>query len=1202
MKDPDTGEPVETSPAQMWDRVARAIAAEEKPEDREYWEGRFRKALQDFKFVPGGRILAGAGTGHGVTFYNCMPPDQEVLTPEGYRPIGLLRVGDQVITHRGRPRTITHVFSRETEETVYHIRAAKLGFDDLRLTGEHPVLALRAEWVDKQGGRGGITVRREPEWIPARELRVGDYVAAGYRACTNDNFHYEVDMDDYIRRPSGADDDGGPAGETRGKTSLATKVKVDEDFMLLVGHYLGGGSLVHRPDGQGPAGIQFTIPDRQIQWAGQVARIIEEKFGVQPVQWLVDEQRAVKVAAFSETLGQFFSSYCGGRFKPGRIPQDLYTLPNHLTMALLRGLFRSAGSASVQGRQKTIGLRLADRELAVQAHQLLLKNGYFFSISETAGVGRGGCRLTAGPGEAALLFEDFFGKTVSTLGHNRKHYFEYGGHKWVRIRAIEEEHYTGTVFDLEVEEDHSFVSAGIVVSNCYVIPSPEDSRKGILDNVALMVEIMSRGGGVGVNLSSLRPRGTFVKGVNGTASGPVSWAEVYSTATGSVIQGGSRRGALMLMLDDDHPDVEEFINVKRDLSKITNANLSVCVSDRFMEAVKQDADWELKWGGKVYKTIRARDLWDSICQAAWASGEPGVVFMERYQKWSNTWYCEEIRCVNPCGEQGLGPWGVCNLGAINLAAFVHDGQVDWEGLKETTRIATRFLDNVIEATEYFFPENEQVQRFGIRRTGLGTMGLADALIKLGIRYGSQEAIELTERFFRTMRDEAYRTSALLAAEKGPAPAFDREKYMQGVFIRRLPQDIQNLIQQHGIRNLVLLTQAPTGTTSLLAGVTSGIEPVFAFSFVRKDRTGTHVVYHDLYKEWREANPGAEPPDYFVTADQLTPQEHVRMQAAVQKYVDSSISKTVNAPRDHTVEEVKTLYTLAYELGCKGVTYFRDGCRDAVLTKLEDDEPKEAAGEEKAAQGAAAGAAAAPVGVNAGTGDGPLRVNGTWGQIRPIPRPAQLRGVTMRRETPLGNLYLTLNTYHGRPFEMFAQIGKAGSDVTAFTEAIARLVSLAFRCGVDPKEVIDQLSAIGGSRTVGFGIHRVRSVPDAMAIALSEYLAGGGPADGEGQTSLFTDGAGETAGREGDQGAAAGDRGAVATAAQGGGQAPGQANAQGQANANAAGPAVGMEMEEIIGGNGHGPTASFNLCPDCGSYAFVYQEGCATCLACGHSEC
>src|SRR5947209_841210 len=247
--------------------------------------------------------------------------------------------------------------------------------------------------------------------------------------------------------------------------------------------------------------------------------------------------------------------------------------------------------------------------------------------------------------------------------------------------------------------------------NCYVIPSPEDSRGGILDNLKIMTEIMARGGGVGINLSSLRPKGSYIKTVNGTASGPCSWAELYSVATGDVIQqGGSRRGALMLMLDGAHPDVEEFITVKQDLSRINHANLSVCVSDAFMEAVAEDADWHLKWQGEVKKTLKARDLWDMICQAAWTSAEPGMVFMDRYNKESNTWYYENIRCVNPCGEQGLPPWGVCNLGALNLAAFVNDeGQMDWERLAEMSKVAMRFLDNVIDANEYYIEENRQAQ-------------------------------------------------------------------------------------------------------------------------------------------------------------------------------------------------------------------------------------------------------------------------------------------------------------------------------------------------------------------------------------------------------------------------------------------------------------------------------------------------------------
>ena len=297
----------------------------------------------------------------------------------------------------------------------------------------------------------------------------------------------------------------------------------------------------------------------------------------------------------------------------------------------------------------------------------------------------------------------------------------------------------------EALSDFKFVPGGRILAgagtgtavtyyNCYVIPSPEDSRGGILDNLKVMVDIMARGGGVGINLSSLRPRGSYIKTVNGTSSGPISWAELYSVATKDVIQqGGSRRGALMLMLNDDHPDIEEFITVKKDLQRINGANLSVCVSDDFMEAVKQDRSWQLKWQGEVKKELPARELWELICEAAWASGEPGMVFIDRYNKVSNTWYYEDIICVNPCGEQGLPAWGVCNLGALNVAAFVRDGEMDYDALAEHAKVAIRFLDDVVDANEYFIPENRKAQ-LGTRRTGLGTMGLADALIKMELRY------------------------------------------------------------------------------------------------------------------------------------------------------------------------------------------------------------------------------------------------------------------------------------------------------------------------------------------------------------------------------------------------------------------------------------------------------------------------------------
>lgn len=730
-------------------------------------------------------------------------------------------------------------------------------------------------------------------------------------------------------------------------------------------------------------------------------------------------------------------------------------------------------------------------------------------------------------------------------------------------------------------KDFKFVPGGRILSgagtgahvtyyNCFVIPSPEDSRGGILDNLKVMTEIMARAGGVGINLSTLRPRGSYIKTVNGTASGPCSWAELYSVATGDVIQqGGSRRGALMLMLNDDHPDIEEFITVKKDLTRINHANLSVCVSDAFMEAVKHDQPWDLTWDGEVKKTLRARDLWNLICESAWTSGEPGLVFIDRYNKESNTWYYEKIICVNPCGEQGLPAWGVCNLGAVNLAQFVNGGDADTPGvfdyaaLAEHTKVAMRFLDNVVDATEYFFPENEEAQ-LSTRRTGLGTMGLADALIRLHIPYGAEESIPVVERMYQTIRDAAYECSADLAAEKGAFPKFDREKYMQGRFIRRLPAPLQERIASQGIRNAVLLTQAPTGTTSLLAGVSSGIEPVYDFAMVRRDRTGEHVLYHPLLQSWKDAHPNAgadERPGHFVAANDLTPEGHVRIQALVQQYTDSSISKTVNAPNSHTVEQVQELYIKAYDYGCKGVTYFRDGCREGVLSHIEEPK-KETAPAAPAAPAPAAPAAASPVEAQAATEAVQLGLSidqtpEPGAHLKPRPRAAE--GITYRMPTPLGTMFTTVTRNGGgQPFEVFMQVGKAGSDTAAVTEALGRLISLILRLPspLSPaerlQEIVDQLSGIGGGRQLGFGRNRVRSLPDAVAQVLAEFL---------GAMDVVNSAAHE--------------------------EFP-----PAVLSTPSAAPAYALPESR----------AKADLCPECGDAALVYEEGCQKCYSCGYSEC
>ncbi|OGF99710.1 ribonucleoside-diphosphate reductase, adenosylcobalamin-dependent, partial [Candidatus Gottesmanbacteria bacterium RBG_13_37_7] len=688
----------------------------------------------------------------------------------------------------------------------------------------------------------------------------------------------------------------------------------------------------------------------------------------------------------------------------------------------------------------------------------------------------------------------------------------------------------------------------------FVIPSPKDSRDGILDTLKQMVEIMARGGGVGINMSSLRPRGARVKKVNGFSSGPCNWAELFSVATRDIIQqGGTRRGALMLMLWDWHPDLEEFITVKKDLTRINGANLSICISDKFMDAVKKDKNWKLVfpdlndkdydtvWNGDmddwirhgkktvVYKIIKARKIWDSICEAAWGSAEPGIVFMERYNKWFNNWYFNKINCVNPCGEEGLPPWGVCNLCSINLSALVDGGEINYKKLSEIAKIGVRFQDDVIDADSYVFSQIREVQQNGERRIGLGTMGLGDALIKMKLRYGSDESLKVIDKIYKTIRDAAYESSVEIAKEKKPFPKFHAKKYLQGYFIKQLPQSIQSGIKKWGIRNSVILQQAPTGSTSLLSGVSSGIEPVYEFSFIRRDRLGEHNLFHPLYEEWKHNHPKDPIPPYFVSANDLTPEEHVKVQSAIQKYVDASISKTVNAPSGHTVDDVKKLYTLAYDLGCKGITYMREGSRPGVYERVSEKKEKEA---EKETNGDKNG--------------------------KITPRPMVVQGATYQIDTPVGTAFVTINTgLANEPLELFINVGKAGSDVTAMAEAVGRLASLVLRMQSDvsskdrAKQIFNQLIGIGGSKSLGFGDKKVRSLPDAVAKVLAMHF------------------------------------GFVVK------------NGNGHATQQTLVKELPILTQQQLLSSEH---SEYDLCPSCGVAALAYEEGCKKCYSCGYSEC
>jgi ribonucleoside-diphosphate reductase alpha chain len=639
--------------------------------------------------------------------------------------------------------------------------------------------------------------------------------------------------------------------------------------------------------------------------------------------------------------------------------------------------------------------------------------------------------------------------------------------------------------------------------NCFVIPCPHDSRGGIFETLRHMAEIMSRGGGVGINVSSLRPRYSYVRGVNGRSSGSVSWASLYSFVTGLIEQGGSRRGALMLILNVWHPDVLDFIYAKKEAGKITNANISVGITDDFMKAVKEDGPWDLvfpdttdpmyeknwdgnlnKWkkmGGKVnkYKTVRAADIWDAIITSAWQSAEPGVYFIDKAEQLSNSWYYADLPCTNPCGEQPLPAWGVCNLGHVNLAKHIdgQTGEVLWNELKITVQQAVRFQDNVVDATPYFFEENKN-QQLSERRIGLGTIGLAEMLIHKKLRYGSPEAVEFIDKLYQFIAVTAYETSIELAREKGSFPKFDAGKYLQSGFIKKMPQYIQDLIKKYGIRNVTILTQAPTGSVGTMVGTSTGIEPFFSWMYFRKSRIGVHQEKIKIAQDFLDKNPGAELPEYFTTAMELAPEDHVRVQAAVQRWTDSAISKTVNAPSDYTVQQTKELYTMLFDLGCKGGTIYRDGSRDEQVLSTDSEKlGKDAAQQIKAKAGAESRVQEV------------MSVSGDNVQIKLAPRmrPAAIHGITYKMTTAYGNLYVTVNEDESGPFEVFAQMGKAGGFFSAQTEAITRMISLALRSNIAPEEIIAQLKGIRGPEVSFSDGEMIFSLPDAVAKVLEKHI-------------------------------------------------------------------------------------------------------------------
>ena len=685
----------------------------------------------------------------------------------------------------------------------------------------------------------------------------------------------------------------------------------------------------------------------------------------------------------------------------------------------------------------------------------------------------------------------------------------------------------------------------VTLFNCFVMGTIPDDMGGIFTHLREAALTMQQGGGIGYDFSTLRPKGAPVKGVGADASGPVSFMEVWDAMCRTIMSAGSRRGAMMATLACDHPDIEEFVSAKRAPGRLSMFNLSVLATDAFMDAVKNDGDWPLQFAGKLFRTIRARELWNQIMRATYDCAEPGVIYIDRINSENNLSYCETIRATNPCGEQPLPPYGACLLGSINLAKLVRapfeeTAQLDEAELARLARIAVRFLDNVIDISRFPLPE-QRMEAIAKRRIGLGVTGLADALIFCRVRYGSPESITLIDRWLGILSEAAYAASIDIAEEKGAFPLFDAAAYLARPNITRLPQALRAGLAAHGIRNALVTSIAPTGTISLFAdNISSGVEPVFAYRYARSvlNADGTRAEEHVsdyAYRRFRERFGEEAPlPEYFVNAQTLSPRDHIAVQAACQDYIDSSISKTINVPADISFAEFEGVYREAYDARCKGCTTYRpNSVTGAVLQALPE-------------------ARETDVTAASAQSDEPVasfpRDGGVVYMTQPLDRPDSLLGHTYKVKWPDSDhaFYITINDIEKdgrrRPFEVF--INSKNMEAYAWTLALTRMISAVFRRGGDVSFVVDELKAVfdprGGQWMAG---HYVPSLLAAIGDVIERHLI-----------------------------------------------------AIGFMSAREKLP-VSAKLRAVAG-----EVLTGRACPRCNSPSLVQIEGCDTCMACGFSRC
>ncbi len=901
------------------------------------------------KFMPNTPAIANFGNPLGMGSA-CFHPSQIVLTNAGPKKIREIKIGDMVLTHKGRFRKVTKVYLRESS-SLLSVKCHKLPKNTLLITEEHPVLCYR---------------NGEVSWSPAYALEKGDFVALSYPVDTEDVEKMKV-SDILSNIPVDTNDlcyyeySGGKRGVFRHITkTVKNTVKVDFDLMKLFGYYLSEGCVSDDDC------VRFTFSDKESWYAYEVIVTMKEKFGISArIEHTNNEDRKwISLRFHSTILARFFKKLLGSGYDKKFIDSWILKLPAEKQRGLVVGMLRGDGTVFRNGDKINAKLVMCNENLVYAFWQICMRLGVFGSLifQKMPKLGKTipvECKLSSNSEE---IINYVYGEQVVASQSIRERHIRLNNVIFTPVEEIIKLNYGGPVYNLEVEEDHSYVANMVSVHNCFVLDI-EDSIDSIMDTLKSASIIFKAGGGVGYNFSKIRPEGDFVSTTHRIASGPISFMQLFDAMTETIKQGGVRRGANMGIVNINHPDIEKFIMAKEGNKSLRNFNISVLVFPDFWEHYKLGRPYPLvnPRNGQVVRYVDPRELFDRICYHAWESAEPGVIFFDNVNNYNPFMKgLGPIVTTNPCGEIVLYPNESCNLGSINVWSFVKekengDRYVDWDEMKEVVMIAARFLDNVIDINNYPLPEIEAMT-LNTRKIGLGVMGLADLMFELEIAYSSKEGRAFMEKLMEFINYYSKVESVNMAKERGSVPAFNVSFYKEG----RLPfsafhdrkswnfnwKKMSEDVKKHGIRNGFTTAVAPTGSISMIAGCSSGMEPIFSLVFEKNVKVGSFYyidpvfeqamkeegLYDDeLIKAISDNRGSIQGIKYvpeklkkiFVTAMDMRPEDHIRALAAFQKWVDSSISKTNNFPADATVEDMKKSYLLAYKLGCKDVTVFRD---------------------------------------------------------------------------------------------------------------------------------------------------------------------------------------------------------------------------------------------------------------------------------------